>query len=321
MNKSKQYIAESIQGKIKDKFFVYCLLSTVCCLLLIGCGGPSAPTLSAIHEKAVEHNQKAAKAVEEGNYEKALAYYMEALRVNRSIENTEGIAVNLINIAVLYQKKGKISDAHEFVDIAFSMPDISNEIRSDAAYEKARIYLKEKNTAKAKEWVNKSLSADKGLREGSRWNLMGRISFAEGKYDEAAAMANTALNLNRENKQRAEESNSLRLMAEINAQKGLYSESRELYKKALEIDKELGDSKKIAMTLRGIGMLSLKQGHFQDAAIFYLRAYDVSSNAGDTEGTLEALDSLSDAYRKSGDDKKAEEMMKKKADLEKEKKK
>ena len=107
MNKSKQYIAESIQGKIKDKFFVCCLLSTVCCLLLIGCGGPSAPTLSAIHEKAVEHNQKAAKAVEEGNYEKALAYYMEALRVNRSIENTEGIAVNLINIAVLYQKKAR----------------------------------------------------------------------------------------------------------------------------------------------------------------------------------------------------------------------
>ncbi|MFZ3123280.1 MAG: tetratricopeptide repeat protein [Thermodesulfovibrionales bacterium] len=297
-------------------FTVHCSLFTV-----VGCGGAQTQTLSSFHLKAIEYNQNAAKALENGDYEKALGYYMEALKVNRSIENTEGIAVNLINIAVLYQKKGKISNAHEFVDIAFSMPDIGVEIRTDAAYEKARIYLKEKNTAKAKEWVNKSLSVDKGLREGSRWNLMGRISFAEGKYDEAAAMANTALNLNRENKQRAEESNSLRLMAEINAQKGLYSESRELYKKSLEIDKELGDSKKIAMTLRGIGMLSLKQGHFQDAAIFYMRAYDVSSNAGDTEGTSEALDSLSDAYRKSGDDKKAEEMMKKKADLEKEKKK
>jgi len=302
---------------VKEIFF--CLLFTICCLLLIGCGGAQPQTVSAVNLRAIEYNQNAAKAMEKGDYEKALAYYMEALRVTRSIENTEGIAVNLINIAVLYQKKGKTSDAHEFVDIAFSMPDISNEIKSDAAYEKARIYLKEKNTAKAKEWVNKSLSVDKGLRAGSRWNLMGRISFAEGKYDEAAA--NTALNLNRENKQRAEESNSLRLMAEINAQKGLYPESRELYKKALEIDKELGDSKKIAMTLRGIGMLSLKQGHFQEAAIFYLRAYDVSSNAGDTEGALEALDSLSDAYQKSGDDKKAEEMMKKKVGLEKEKKK
>jgi len=68
-------------------------------------------------------------------------------------------------------------------------------------------------------------------------------------------------------------------------------------------------------------MLSLKQGHFQDAVIFHMRAYDVSISAGDTEGTSEALDFMSDAYLKSGDEKKAEEMMKKKADLEKEKKK
>ena len=297
-------------------FTVHCSLFTV-----VGCGGAQTQTLSAVHIKAIEYNQNAAKAVEKGDHEKALAYYMEALKVNRSIENAEGIAVNLINIAVLYQKKGNTSNSHEFVNIAFSMPDISSEIRSDAAYEKARIYFKEKNTAKAKEWVNMSLSLDKGLREGSRWNLMGRIAFAEGKYDEAAAMANTALNLNRENKQRAEESNSLRLLAEINAKEGLYLESKEFYLKALEIDKELGDSKKIAMTLRGIGMLSSNQEHFHDAAIFYMRAYDVSSNAGDTEGALEALDSLSDAYRKSGDEKKAEEMMKKKADIEKETKK
>ncbi|MDO8747080.1 MAG: hypothetical protein Q7J70_05400 [Thermodesulfovibrionales bacterium] len=78
-------------------------------------------------------------------------------------------------------------------------------MRSDAAYEMARIYLKGKNTAKAKEWVDKSLSLNKGLREGSRWNLTGRISFAEGKYDEVAVMANTALRLNRENKQRTKE--------------------------------------------------------------------------------------------------------------------
>jgi len=317
MSKSKQYIVGSIQGKIKSKFFVCCLLSTVCCLLLIGCGGAQTQRLSSFHLKAIEHNQNAAKALGNGDYERALGYYMEALKVNRSIENTEGIAINLINIAVLYQKKGNASTADEFIDIAFSMPDISNEIRSEAAYEKAKIYLKGKNTVKAKEWVDKSLSLNRGLREGSRWNLMGRIALTEGKYDEALTIANTALSFNRENKQKAEESNSLRLMAEINAQKGLYSESRELYKKSLDIDKELGDSKKIAMTLRGIGMLSLKQGQFQDAVIFYMRAYDVSSSAGDTEGTSEALDSMSDAYRKSGNEKKAEEMMEKKTDMEK----
>ncbi|MDI6745070.1 MAG: tetratricopeptide repeat protein [Thermodesulfovibrionales bacterium] len=315
MNKDGAVEQQSSRAKVTTVLLRYCAIALL--FVFIGCGGPSAPTLSAVHEKAVEHNQKAAKAVEKGDYEKALAYYTEALKINRSIENTEGIAVNLINIAVLFQKKGDVSRDHEFIDIALSIPGINNEIRSDAAYEKARIYLKEKNFAKAKEWVNISLSLNKGIFEGSRWNLMGRISFTEGKYDEALTMANTALNLNIENKQRSEEANSFRLMAEVNAKKGTYSESKTYYIKALEIDKELGNSKKIAMTLRAMGMLSLKQGNLTDAVMFYMRAYDVSSNAGDKEGVLEALDSLSDAYRKSGNEKKAEEMMEKKADMEK----
>ena len=304
---------------VKEIFF--CLLFTICCLLLIGCGGAQPQTVSAVNLRAIEYNQNAAKAMEKGDYEKALAYYMEALKINRSIENIGGITANLINIGIIYQKKGDLLKAHELVDIVLSIPDVNNEIRSDAAYEKARIYLKEKNATKAKEWADKSLSLNKGLNEGSRWNLIGRIALAEGKHEKALTATNTALKLNMENKQRGEEANSLRLMAEINVQKGLYSESRELYKKSLEIDKELGNSKKIALTLRGLGNLSLKQAHFQDAVIFYARAYDVSINAGDKEGAVEALDSLSDAYRKSGDGKKAEELLKKKADLEKEKKK
>jgi len=297
-------------------FIIYCLLFT-----LTGCGGAPAQKPSNAHITASEYSQKAAKAVEKGDNEKALSYYMEALKINRSVENTEGIAVNLINMSAIYQKKGDTAKARELIGIALSMPDISAEARSEAAYEQAKIYLKEKNTAKAKEWIDRSLSLYKGPLEGAKLNLAGRIAFAEGKYDEALIIANKALTLNKENEQRTEEANSLRLMAEINAQKGLYAESKALYMKALEIDKELGNSGKIAMTLSGMGALSSKQEKYQDAITFYMRAYDVSSSAGDVDGALEALDALSDAYRKSGDEKKAEEMLKKKSDIKIEKKK
>lgn len=292
-------------------------LSIACCLFFLGCGGPSAPTLSSIHTMAIEYNQKGMKAVEKGDYEKALGYYMEALKINRSVENTEGIAVNLINIAAIYYKKGNTFEAHEFIDMAFPIPDINYDIKSEAAFEKARLHLKEKEVSKAKEWANRSLSLNKGIREGSRWNLLGRVALMEGRYDESLAIANTALKLNRENKQRIEEANSLRLIAEISAQTDRYEESREFYMRALEIDKESGNGKKIAMSLRGLGELSLKYGHLQDAINFYMRAYNVSSNADDIEGALAAIESLSDAYKKSGDEKNAEEILKKKSDLEK----
>ncbi len=311
MSKTRQQNTEH-----RTQTLFVCILCSVFCALFIGCGGPAVPTLSSIRTKAIEYNQNGMEAAEKGDYEKALGYYMEALKINQSIEHSEGTAINLINIAVIYQKKNNISKAHELIDMVFSIPDISDNIKSEAAFEKARLYLKEKDFSKTKEWINRSLSLNKGIREGSRWNLMGRTVLMEGKYDEAIAAANFALKLNRENKQRIEEANSLRLMAEINAQKGYYGESREFYMNALEIDKESGDGKKISMTLRGLGELALKHGHLQDAVNFYMRAYNVSSHADDIEGALKAIESLADVYKKSGDEKNAEEILKKKTDLE-----
>ena len=299
-------------------FFIFALCSLLSALC-IGCGGPSAPTLSSIHARAIEYNQNATKAAEKGDYEKALDYYMEALRINQSVENTEGIAIGLINLAVIYQKQGNISEAQKLIDMVFLIPDISEDIKAEAAFEKARLLLKEKELSKAKEWVNKSIALNKGIREGSRWNLLGRIALMEDNYAEALTAANTALKLNSGNKQRAEEANSMRLIAEIKALTDKLEESREAYMKALDIDKESGDSKKIASDLNGLGDLSLKYGRLQDAVNFYIRAYTVSRTAGDMEGALKAAGSLDDAYRKSGDDKKAEGILKTNMPLDKKK--
>ncbi|MEK7196721.1 MAG: tetratricopeptide repeat protein [Nitrospirota bacterium] len=297
----------------------FCLLFVSCFLLFIGCGGPSAPTLSSIHARAIEYNQNATKAAEKGDYEKALDYYMEALRINQSVENTGGIAINLINLAVIYQKQGNISEAEKLIDMVFLIPDINDSMKAEAAFEKARIFLKEKELSKAKEWVNKSLALNKGIREGSRWNLLGRIALVEGNYSEALTAANTALKLNSVNKQKTEEANSMRLIAEIRALTDKFEESREAYMKALEIDKESGDSKKIAVDLKGLGDIFLKYGRLQDAVNFYIRAYTVSRTDEDMEGASKAAESLADAYRKSGDDKKAEEILKTKMPLDKKK--
>ncbi|MBI4688827.1 MAG: tetratricopeptide repeat protein [Nitrospirae bacterium] len=285
-----------------------CLLSTVFCLLLFGCGGSTAPTLSSIHTSAIEYNRNGMKAMEKGDYDKALDYYMEALKINQSIEHTEGIAINLINIGVIYQLKGRISEAHKFIDAVIFIQDVSDDIRSEAAFEKAKLYLKEKDIQKSKEWVSRSLSLNKGSREGSRWNLLGRAAFVEGRYDEGLIFADTALVLNKKNNQRTEEANSLRLLAEINAQKGRYEESRMYYMNALELDKVQGNSKKIVHDLRGLGELALRQGSLQDALSFYKRAYDVSLNADDKDGALEALGSIVDVYRRLGDEKNAGEI-------------
>lgn len=320
MNKKKlSAVSYRLTAEQRTGILFICALCALLSALCIGCGGPSAPALSSIHARAIDYNQNATKAAEKGDYEKALDYYMEALRINHSVENTEGIAVNLINLAVIYQKQGNIPEAKKIIDMVFLITDINNSIKAEAAFEKARLFLKEKELSKAGEWVNKSMTLNKGIREGSRWNLLGRIALMEGNYSEALTAASTALKLNSVNKQKTEEANSLRLIAEIKALTDKLEESTEAYIKALEIDKESGDSKKIAMDLMGLGELSLKYGRLQNAINFYMRAYNVNRNAGDMEGASKAARSLADAYKKSGDDKKAEEILKTNMTLDKKK--
>ena len=88
MSKDGAVEQQSSRAKVTTVLLRYC--ATALLFVFIGCGGAQTKALSSFHLKAIEYNQNAAKALENGDYEKALAYYMEALRVNRSIENTGG---------------------------------------------------------------------------------------------------------------------------------------------------------------------------------------------------------------------------------------
>lgn len=306
--------------RIQDTVITYpglLLLATCCILIITGCGSKTIQTASSAQSKSMEYNLKGVKASGKGDLEKALAYHLEALKINRSIENIEGISADLISIAVIYQKKGDLKTAQVYINEVFTLSGVSDAMKSEAAFENARIFFKLNDLSKSREWVNRSLALNKGVRDGSRLNLLGRIAFMETKYDEALDTAQNALRINQSNKQRNEEANSIRLTAEIYMAKKSYSDARRYYLNALEIDKELGVSKKIALDLHGLGMLSLNEGNAQDAVSYFIREYEVSSAAEDIDGAVSALDSIADAYKKTGSNQKAEEILKKKAELEK----
>ena len=57
--------------------------------------GTAPPEPSAAAREAVNYNQRAARALRAGRIDTARALYESALRVDRSVENADGIAVNL----------------------------------------------------------------------------------------------------------------------------------------------------------------------------------------------------------------------------------
>lgn len=91
------------------------LCCTAALLLLIGCGAKH-PILSDAHQSAVKFNQRAESSFKNGDYENALRLYSEALKINRSIENIDGIAINIINMAATYRKLDDKDNAHKQID-------------------------------------------------------------------------------------------------------------------------------------------------------------------------------------------------------------
>ncbi|MBW2053965.1 MAG: tetratricopeptide repeat protein, partial [Deltaproteobacteria bacterium] len=95
--------------RLKTKTFrLFCVFFwTILVFVLInGCGGAKKLSPSEFHKKEAGLSKKAKAAYEAGRYEKALFFYQEALKASRAVEDVDLIAINLINIAVVYRQMG-----------------------------------------------------------------------------------------------------------------------------------------------------------------------------------------------------------------------
>lgn len=283
------------------------LLLTSCFSLLIlfaGCGH-RPPTLSDTHLRAVEFNQKAESAFKKGDYQRALYFYNEALRVNYSVENNDGIATNLINMAIVYRRLGDGDNAHRCVDEILDESQAAHYTSRlfEAALVKAMLYMDAARYDAASEWADKALSFCQSARcpvEGKIYNLKGRIALLKEEPASALTFGTRALTLNKTNEDEEEVANSLRLLAEANVKRGEYEEARKLYEDALVIDKSLGLSRKVAIDLMGIGNTLLKQDKPKEALEYYQRALSVNRGAGDIEGIKDATTMVEKCLRDLG---------------------
>ena len=267
----------------------YCLLFTVYCLLfLTGCGSTPV-TLSDMHLKAIDINQNGEKAFKRGDYKTSLKLYSDALRTNRSIENIDGIAINLMNLATVHRKLGERDNALQCVDEILNSSSLSftQHRLSEASYLKAILYLDNGQMDTSLEWSDKALSFCQQTKcgtEGRIYNLKAKISLLKQELDNALLYGAKGLDFNKSFEDNQEIANSIRLMAEAKTAKKEYLDARKLYEEAMQIDKALGLTNKIAFDLVGIGQVFLHEGKKEEALRYFKRALSISESSGDAKG-------------------------------------
>ena len=266
-----------------------------------GCAATPARGLSQARLQAIGYNQRGVEEQAAGNQDAALAEFSEALRLQSSIENEQGMAIALINIARTQRLKGELPLARAAIDRASTLLPETSILAPELYFEKAKITLAQGDLDAAKDWAMKGAVAEQKGDLGRRVNLVGSILLKQDRKAEALTQAGLALKANREAGSTVEEANSLRLLGEIHLALGGNQEALTSFNGALLLDKDLGLGRKVAADLRGIACASLKKGDLAGSIGYYRRSIEVSRNLGEADLAANDMATLSDLYRKSGD--------------------
>ncbi|MCL1926283.1 MAG: tetratricopeptide repeat protein [Syntrophorhabdaceae bacterium] len=268
------------------------LLCLFAAVAVCGCSNPAPIPVPPARAHALSWNKRGLEAENRGNHDGAIMAFEESLRINRSIEDFDGIAVSLLNLARVHRQKTELPLAKERIEEALRIVSPDNPLFTEAAFEKAKVELALGSLQDAEDWARKAIPVEKKPYSGRMQNLLSRILFLEGKTGEALPLAIAALESNKKSGERAEEANSLRLIGDITLAGGDPQGAQARYLAALEIDKELAESAKIASDLRALGAAAFAKGETAEAMAFYERAAQVSRGGNMPAEAKEALSEL-----------------------------
>ena len=286
---------------------VWCLVTVfLLSVVFFGCASAKKTELPAIQIEAIDSNQRGVLAVEAQKYDKALVEFQTALKLNTSVDNQKGIAINLLNLGRLYLLKERFDDAKTTFDKVVNIGIGLNDqfILSEGYASLGRYYYMTGNNKDAIDNMEKAAAIDRkqGYHTlGNRLNIMGMAYKADNKPEEAEKVFNDALKLNKGYDMEADIADSIRGLGDIWIEKGDYKKAGDFYENALAIDKKLGLSVKISIDLSNLGTLSFRESDTKKALDFFLRAYAIDSSRGNDKRTLKLLDKIIDIYTALGD--------------------
>lgn len=296
----KTSIPSSLKGLKQYRWTGYALIYAALVLLLTACSSPPAK-ISPILANAVSYNLQGKQFFQSKDYKNALASYSKALQIDRSIENIEGVALNLLNIAQTYLALNQLdaaqSSLNEVLDNASGLFHADQLVQ--AAMQKSIIFISRGQSKLTGEWINKAdtFCGDSCRQKGLILNIRARVALDGHQPDAAIDLANKALSAHKKEMLASEMANSLRLIGEAHLDKKLSDAAIPFLEDALQLDKEQGLPVKISTDLLLLGK-AYKNIKAQ-SAFFFRRAIAVSQAAGDSAGEQRAVHALNSLLAES----------------------
>ncbi|MBI5641893.1 MAG: tetratricopeptide repeat protein [Deltaproteobacteria bacterium] len=276
-------------------------------ILLYGC----APRLQdkLLVSKSAESRHHGVEEFNNGNYKRSLDRFMEALRIDRSIDDRHSEILDLVDIGRVYIALGQYNEASSFLNEAVRL---GIEIKEDRGLAEAYVTLAKAgfmagNSAAALSHLEESMAIDGRLSvtSAAKVNLKAYIFMDTGRGKEAEELFRKALEIGGTDGNGTEAANSYRGLARLKRQEGKAVEAALHFEDAYRIDKSNGDALKIAADLENMAELKLEDGKSRDALFLFERCYLVSLNGGFALHAAKSLDRMIYIYKEMGNEEKA----------------
>jgi hypothetical protein len=263
----------------KSGHLVSLISSAMLLILSTGCAHPP-DSRSERHKQAFEWSVQGEKAYLSGNIVQSRHHYAKALQLNSSIENSRGIAANLLSLAQINIEQGEYTQADNHLQRILGDKNalFTDTEKADATVRAAQIALLLQQAGKSAQLAHQAQllcqAANCTLGAAIR-NLHAQAALKLGLIQDATALARQAETLADKIHQPIELANSRRLLGEIQLKQNLASTAIPLLEQALNIDKQLGLTRKIAEDLHLLADATTMLGQSQQAESYRSREHAI----------------------------------------------
>lgn len=251
-----------------------------------------------------------------GNFPKALAFYLTAMKKFSELGNKQGQASVLSNIGVIYQNQSDYSKALDSYSKALELNEITGNKKGQSIdlTNIGYIHIEQGNYPEAMDCDLKALKLDEkiGDKKGlaAVYANLGNIYNDEGNNPKALDFYFKALKLDEENGNKQAQASENSAIGVIYFSMSEYAKSMEYYFKSLKMYDEIGNKLGQADNLGNIGVIYQTQYNYPKALENYFMALKLNNEIGNKYGQANNLGNIGNLYTITGKFKDAEKYLK-----------
>ena len=250
-------------------------------------------------------------ANQQGNIDSAIVYYQKSLKIQKEINDKEGMAHSFNNIGGLYSDDGKLSEALVlFLDALKIMEELNNKEGIAHSYNIIGfVYNRQGDITNTLEYYHKSLKIQEEINDqrgmALSLNNIGTIYDDQGETKKALECYQHSLKIRESLNDKKGIANSLNNIGHIYDNQGNIEVALDFYNKSLKIREDVDDKYGIASTLNNIGDIYYLKNNLPEALHFFEKSLQINEQIRYKTGIATALTNVANVLIKQGNSKAA----------------